>query len=70
MNCEDRFRTVREKEVLSLIADGYIDAEIAARLEINSRVVETHRANLMRKLGLPAFKFFGIGRVLGPTANE
>ena len=44
--------TVREKQVLSLIAEGYTDAEIAARLEINSRVVETHRANLMRKLGL------------------
>ena len=45
--------TVREKEVLSLIAEGYTNAEIATRLEINSRTVETHRANLMRKLGLP-----------------
>lgn len=45
--------TVREKQVLSLIAEGYTNAEIATRLEINSRTVETHRANLMRKLGLP-----------------
>ncbi len=37
---------------MSLIAEGYTNAEIAARLEISSRTVETHRANLMRKLGL------------------
>ena len=54
MDCEDRYRTmtVREKQVLSLIAEGYTNAEIATRLEINSRTVETHRANMMRKLGL------------------
>ena len=51
---EDRFRTLtyREREVLSLVAEGYTNAEIAARLEISSRTVETHRANMMRKLGL------------------
>ena len=44
--------TYREREVLSLVAEGYTNAEIAARLEISSRTVETHRANMMRKLGL------------------
>ena len=38
--------------MLSLVAEGYTNAEVAARLEISSRTVETHRANLMRKLGL------------------
>ena len=54
MDYEDRFRTLtyREREVLSLVAEGYTNAEIAARLEISSRTVETHRANMMRKLGL------------------
>ena len=54
MEGEDRFRTLtyREREVLSLVAEGYTNAEIAARLEISSRTVETHRANMMRKLGL------------------
>ena len=54
MEGEDRFRTLtyRERKVLSLVAEGYTNAEIAARLEISSRTVETHRANMMRKLGL------------------
>ena len=54
MHREDRYRTLtfREKEVLSLVAEGYTNVEIATRLGISSRTVETHRANLMRKLGL------------------
>lgn len=44
--------TLREREVLHLAAEGYTSAEIAVRLSISSRTVETHRANLMRKLGL------------------
>lgn len=44
--------TTREREVLHLIADGRTNAEIAAQLVISSRTVETHRANLMRKLEL------------------
>ena len=54
MECEDTYRTLtlREREVLSLVAAGYTNVEIAARLGISSRTVETHRANLMRKLGL------------------
>ena len=44
--------TTREREVLHLAAEGHTNAEIAARLGISPRTVETHRANLMRKLGL------------------
>jgi DNA-binding NarL/FixJ family response regulator len=44
--------TAREREVLHLVAEGYTNAEIADRLFISRRTVETHRANLMRKLGL------------------
>jgi two-component system response regulator NreC len=42
----------REREVLHLAAEGYNNTEIAARLCISARTVETHRANVMRKLGL------------------
>jgi two-component system response regulator NreC len=44
--------TTREREVLHLSAEGHTNAEIAARLFISPRTVETHRANLMHKLGL------------------
>ncbi len=44
--------SAREREVLHLGAEGHTSPEIAARLYISARTVETHRANLMRKLGL------------------
>lgn len=44
--------TPREREVLHLAAEGYTNTEIAKRLSISPRTVETHRANMMRKLGL------------------
>lgn len=44
--------TTREREVLHLAAEGRSNTEVAARLGISARTAETHRANLMRKLGL------------------
>jgi two-component system response regulator NreC len=44
--------TAREREVLHLAAEGHTNNQIAKRLSISPRTVETHRANLMRKLGL------------------
>jgi DNA-binding NarL/FixJ family response regulator len=44
--------TSREREVLHLAAAGSTSAQIAARLFLSSRTVETHRANMMRKLVL------------------
>ncbi len=44
--------TGREREVLRSIARGLSTKEIAARMSISARTVETHRANLMRKLEL------------------
>ncbi len=44
--------TTREREVLQLAAEGHTSQDIAGRLGISPRTVETHRANLMRKLGL------------------
>jgi two-component system NarL family response regulator len=42
----------REIEVLQLLAEGQTSAEIARRLHVSVRTVETHRRNIMRKLGL------------------
>jgi len=44
--------TTREREVFQMVMEGRTNAEIAARLMISPRTVETHRANLTRKLGL------------------
>ena len=44
--------TTREQEVLKCSLDGNTCAEIAKRLHISRRTVETHRANMMRKLGI------------------
>jgi DNA-binding NarL/FixJ family response regulator len=44
--------TTREREVLHLAAEGRTSAEIARRLFLSPRTVETHRAAMMRKLGL------------------
>ncbi len=42
----------REAEVLRLIASGYSNKEIAARLDLSVKTVEAHKSNAMRKLGL------------------
>jgi len=42
----------RESEVLRLIASGYSNKEIAARLGLSVKTVEAHKANAMRKLDL------------------
>jgi two-component system, NarL family, response regulator NreC len=44
--------TIREREVLQLTAEGHSGNAISERLFISPRTVETHRMNLMRKLGL------------------
>ena len=44
--------TAREREVLQLAAEGFGTTELAEKLFISPRTCETHRANLMRKLGL------------------
>jgi two-component system response regulator NreC len=42
--------TIREAEVMNLIAEGKTNSEIAGQLSISVRTVEHHRASLMRKL--------------------
>jgi len=44
--------TQREKEVLKLLAEGYMNKEIAELLNISVKTVEKHRANIMTKLDM------------------
>jgi DNA-binding NarL/FixJ family response regulator len=44
--------TPREREVLLLVAQGQTSADIAQELSLSQRTIETHRANMMHKLGL------------------
>jgi DNA-binding NarL/FixJ family response regulator len=44
--------TQREREILKLVAEGYKNKDIADYLCISVKTVETHRANLMKKLDL------------------
>ena len=44
--------SVRERQVLQLIAEGESSKEIAVRLGISAKTVETHRFKLMRKLDI------------------
>ncbi len=44
--------STREKEVLQLIADGLTNPQIAAKLFISLHTVDTHRKNLLAKMGV------------------
>jgi DNA-binding NarL/FixJ family response regulator len=44
--------TPREREVVKLIAEAYTNKEIAAILNLAEKTVESHRANVLAKLGM------------------
>jgi len=44
--------TKRERDVVVLVAEGRSNKEIAVALSISAKTVESHRRNLMHKLGL------------------
>ncbi|MFI5129057.1 MAG: response regulator [Chitinophagales bacterium] len=44
--------TPREKEILGLIAEGYTNPEIAAKIFLSSFTVDSHRKNLLAKLNV------------------
>lgn len=44
--------TPRQREVLTLIAEGYSTKDIALTLSISVKTVETHRAQLMERVGI------------------
>ena len=52
MQGPDEPLTPREQEVLKLIAEAHTNKEIASILHLAEKTVESHRANLLRKLGM------------------
>jgi len=42
--------TIREKEVLQLVAEGYSTPQIANSLHVSAKTIESHRQNLMMKI--------------------
>jgi two-component system response regulator NreC len=63
----------RERDILHLLALGYTNQEIAGRLFISVRTVDTHRAHIMRKLRLETraeLVMFALANgVIGPNAD-
>ena len=51
-SCQQPGLTDREREILQLVAEGMSSKEIGQVLHVSKRTVDTHRANLMEKLGI------------------
>ena len=54
----------REAEVLALLAQGFINKEVAARLNISLATVITHRKNITEKLGIRSLSALTIYAVM------
>jgi DNA-binding NarL/FixJ family response regulator len=61
---QQKLLTDREIEVMSLIAQGLINKEIADRLNIGLSTVITHRKNIMDKLGMKSVSALTIYAVM------
>jgi len=63
--------TPRQREILQLVAEGHTSKEIAQRLGVSHRTIETHRNQLMKRLGvhdLPGLVRFAVR--VGLVAGE
>lgn len=49
---ESDILSIREREILQMLAEGRSNKEVADDLHLSIKTVETHRANIMKKLGL------------------
>ena len=52
LSCDPIAISEREVEIIALIAEGYTNGQIAAKLFISNHTVNTHRKNIMKKLGV------------------
>ncbi|HYH41617.1 MAG TPA: response regulator transcription factor [Burkholderiales bacterium] len=62
--------SIRERQVLQLVVEGYSSATIAERVHLSPKTVESYRSRLMKKIGvkdLPALVKFAIEHGLTPA---
>ncbi len=52
ISADEDVLTKREKEIVALVADGLTNQQIAEKLFISARTVDTHRTNIMQKLNI------------------
>lgn len=52
LSCAPISLSRREQEVIKMIAEGYTNAQIAEKIFLSNHTVNTHRKNIMRKLGV------------------
>lgn len=52
LSCEPVYISEREQEIITLIAEGYTNNQIADKLFLSNHTVNTHRKNIMAKLGV------------------
>jgi DNA-binding NarL/FixJ family response regulator len=52
LSCDPVYLSDRELEIIKLIAEGYTNAQISVVLYISNHTVNTHRKNIMKKLGV------------------
>ena len=63
--------TVRECQVIELVADGFTSREIGLRLHLSTRTIESHRSRLLLKLGHPTRpELVSFGRALRDTSVD
>ena len=51
-SCDPVLISKREQEIITMIAEGYTSAQIADKLFLSAHTVNTHRKNIMSKLGV------------------
>ncbi len=52
ISCEPVMLSDREQEIITLIAEGYTNSKIAEKLFLSPHTINTHRKNIMHKLGV------------------
>jgi DNA-binding CsgD family transcriptional regulator len=63
--------TQREEEIFALIGRGQSSREIAAQLHLSQRTVETHRKNIVAKLGVSGSELVRMAALqLTPRAGD